>query len=101
MVRDAEADADAPMSLELVEEAGLSPCQNTRTVTGEARSGLVGVVANVVSSATVDVNSTAVAVNSMAAVSSMAVAVAVDCRHELDASRRELDGSRSRRGLLP
>ena len=47
------------MSLKLVEEAGLSPCQNTRTVTGEARSGLVGVVANVVSSATVDVDADA------------------------------------------
>ena len=47
MVRCAEADADAPMSLKLVDEAGLSPCQNTRTVTGEARSGLDGVVANV------------------------------------------------------
>ena len=47
------------MPLKLVEEAGLSPCQNTRTVTGEARSGLVGVVANVVSSPTVDVDADA------------------------------------------
>ena len=59
MVRCAEADADAPMSLKVVEEASLSPCQNTRTVTGEARSGLDGVVANVVSSATVDADADA------------------------------------------